>query len=508
VTDSAYEKEPVATAPLGSDPEAIDEGGLGTRVRSGLRWSLLNSAALRVLSVLVGLVIARLVTPGEFGTYAAGLLVLTALLSFNEAGVSVAVIRWQGRVEKAAATAVTCSLASTFVLFIVAFAGAPAIGSLLNAPDAAPVIRILSFGLLLDGLASIPNALLGRAFQQRRRAIADVVGFVVGSLTSIGLASAGWGAQGLACGLLVTSAVAALGVISLAPARPLPRWDPSDARELLRTGLPAAGTSLLLLAILNVDYVVVSSQLGVHALGLYVLAFNVSSWISTLLSLAIRQVSLPAFSRLANDRKALEEAFSRSLTLVAGVSVLGGVLLAGLADPIISLLYGERWLAAIGVLPLLAVLGAIRVILDLCYDLLIATGRAGSLLKVQIAWLALLVIALPVGASLNGIVGVAAAHAIVAGAVILPLHAALLAGAGLRLRTILRALTPVLAAGAVAGATAVVGLQIDASPLPTILAVAPVVTAAYVATFALARGGRAAVAWASTKPAEEGPAVA
>jgi PST family polysaccharide transporter len=486
----------------------MDESGLGTRVRSGLRWSLLNSAALRVLNVLVGLVIARLVVPAEFGTYSAGLLVLTAVLSFNEAGVSVAVIRWQGSVERAAATAVTCSLASSLVLFIAIFAGAPVIASLLNAPDATPVIRILSFGLLLDGVASVPNALLGRAFQQRRRAIADVLGFVVGSLTSIGLASAGWGAEGLACGLLVTSAVAALGVLWLAPARPLPRWDASDARELLRSGLPAAGTSLLLLAILNVDYVVVSSQLGVHALGLYVLAFNVSSWISTLLSLAIRQVSLPAFSRLSGDREALEQAFSRSLTLVAGVAVLGGVLLAGLADPIISILYGDRWLAAVGVLPLLAVLGAIRVMLDLCYDLLVATGRAGALLKVQLAWLTLLVIALPIGARVNGITGVAAAHAMVAGAVILPLHAGLLVGTGLRLRAVLRALTPVVAAGAVAGATTLLALQIDAPPLPTLLAVGLLVTATYVATFALARGGRAAVAWASTRPAEEGPAVA
>jgi PST family polysaccharide transporter len=277
---------------------------------------------------------------------------------------------------------------------------------------------------------------------------------------------------------------------------------------LLRSGLPAAGTSLLLLAILNVDYVVVSSQLGVHALGLYVLAFNVSSWISTLLSLAIRQVSLPAFSRLAGDREALEQAFTRSLTLVAGVAVLGGVLLAGLADPIISFLYGNSWLAAIGVLPLLAVLGAIRVILDLCYDLLVATGRAGALIKVQLAWLALLVVALPVGASLDGIAGVAAAHAIVAAAVILPLHASLLVGTGLRLSSVVRALTPVAAAGATAGAIALAALQVDAPPLPTLLTVGPVVTAVYVATFALARGGRAAVAWASTKPAEEGPAVA
>lgn len=476
-----------------------EEGELGGRARSGMRWSLLNSAAARGLNVITGLAIARLVVPEEFGTYAAGLVVLTALLSMNEIGVSVAIVRWQGQVERVAPTAVTCALASSAGWFLLAFFGAPGIAALLNAPEAIPVIRILSFGLLLDGLSTIPNALLMRAFQQRRRAAADLVGFVIGASTGIGLAAAGWGATGLACGLVVTNAVTTAIIFRLAPMRPRPRWNRAHASALVRSGLPAASTSLVLLAIINIDYVVISRELGLAALGFYVLAFNVASWPWTLLSMSIRQVSLPAFSRLSGNREGLEEAFSRSLTLAAGTAVLGGLLLAGLAGPVVDILYGDRWLPAVDALRWLALLGALRVVLDLCYDLLVAAGRAGSLLKVQLGWLALLAVALPAGASLNGIAGVAVAHAVVAAAVVLPLHAMLVVGTGLRLSALLSAAAPVGAAGVAAGAIALAALRIDASPVPTVLVVGSLVAAAYIAVFTLAHGGRAAVAWATAR---------
>ena len=85
----------------------------------------------------------------------------------------------------------------------------------------------------------------------------------------------------LAYGSLAGNVTATALVLVLAPARPLPGWRRDDAVALLRVGLPLAGTSLVLLATLNVDYVVVGRQLGTTALGLYLLAFNLSSWPST-----------------------------------------------------------------------------------------------------------------------------------------------------------------------------------------------------------------------------------
>jgi PST family polysaccharide transporter len=470
---------------------------LGARARTGMLWSLLNSGAARMLNVVAGMVIARVVAPDEFGTYTAALLVMTIVLSMNEAGLSVAVIRWREGVERIAPTAVTASFASSVIWSALMFFGAPTIAALLGAPGAVLPIRLLAAGVLLDGISTIPNALLMRIFKQRSRAVAQLLGFAVGTPIGILLAGA-HGAAGLAVGLVIANAVATATILWLAPMRPRPGWDGAIAIELFRIGLPPALTSLLLLAVVNIDSIIVSRVLGVTALGFYALAFNVANWPWNLLSISIRQVSLPAFSRLADDRAELEKAFAHSLSLAAGLAVLGGILIAALAAPLVGILYGDKWLPAVAALQWLALLGALRVTLELCYDLLIAVGRAGSLVRLQIGWLAALAVALPVGAHLGGIAGVAIAQGIVSAALVLPLNARLLAGSGLRLGTLIRALQPVAVGAVAAGAVAVAILQVEAPRWLTLLGGGILIAVAYGAAFLATGRGRAALRW--TRP--------
>jgi len=495
---------PMATA-AERDPNATDPEGteLGARARRGMAWSLLNSGAARVLNVVAGMVIARIVTPGEFGAYTAALLVMTIVLSMNEAGLSVAVIRWKQGVERIVPTAITSSFLTSAFWFALMFLGAPLIAELLAAPEAATPIRILAFGVLLDGISTTPNALLMRAFKQRSRAVAQLTGFLIGTPIGILLARQ-HGAAGLALGLTIANGVATAIILRLAPLRARPGWDRETAVELFRIGLPPALTSLLLLAIVNVDSIVVSRALGVAALGFYALAFNVANWPWNLLSIAIRQVSVPAFSRLADDRAGLERAFAHSTTLATGLAVLGGVLIAALVTPLVAILYGAKWLPAVVALQWLALLGALRVLLELCYDLLIAVGRAGALVKVQLGWLAALAVGLPAGAHLGGIEGVAIAQAAIAAAIVLPLNALLLAGSGVRVGTLLGSLQPVALAAAASGAVALVALQVNAPDWTKLLGGGLLLTAVYAAAFLACRRGRESLRWARPSAPAEG----
>ena len=236
----------------------------------------------------------RPLAPDEYGTFAVAIVVLAVLQSMNELGVSVAVVRWQGDIRRAARTATTLAIADEFaaVPFRVLRRADGRRGNRCL-PGSVPVIRILAVGVLIDGVSSIPGALMARAFQQRRRAIADLVALVPSSLVSILLAANGHGAVSLAWGALAGNVTATVLVLALAPAWPRPGWNHDDASALLRVGLPLAGTSLVLLATLNIDYVIVGRLLGTTALGLYLLVFNLSSWPSNLLSIAVRRVAIP-----------------------------------------------------------------------------------------------------------------------------------------------------------------------------------------------------------------------
>jgi PST family polysaccharide transporter len=191
------------------------------------------------------------------------------------------------------------------------------------------------------------------------------------------------------------------------------------------------------------------------------LAYNVAGWPNTLVSAALRRITIPAFGRLQHDRVMLERGFTRSLGWVTAIALLLCLLLGMLARPVVSTLYGEQWLPAADALRWLAVLGTARVMLDLCYDVLASVGRSRALFVVHVLWLISLVPALIIGASTNGIAGAAAAHSLTALGVAFPAYLIALHSTGIRLRAVAVVLVRPALAGMVGATVLLAGLQID-----------------------------------------------
>jgi O-antigen/teichoic acid export membrane protein len=264
----------------------------------------------------------------------------------------------------------------------------------------------------------------------------DTLNFVVSTGVMLWLAFGGHGALSFAWGSLAGCTAALLAATMLAPHFILPGWNTADARQLLGFGLPLAGASLLTLGVLNVDSAIVGATLGPAMLGLYQLAFNISSWPASSISQAVQRVSFAGFSRVADSRQRLAEAFTRSMGLIMALTVPACVFLITLAGPLIHAIYGERWVAAAPALSLLSVLGLLRVAYGLIYDFMAAAGRRNTLLAVQALWLAALIPVLLIGARVGGITGVSAGHVLVATVLVGPTFLWALSRAGISLRSI------------------------------------------------------------------------
>jgi PST family polysaccharide transporter len=422
---------------------AVDEqassGDLDGRVRRGIRWSFVNTAVIRIGNFLTGVVLARgLLGPRDWGLYAIGLAVLAVLLSANELGVSLAIVRWEGDPRRFAPTVLTLSTLFSTLLYAVLFVVAPQLARALGSGDATGVLRVLGIAVVVDGISCVPAGMLNRTFAQRRRMLIDAANFAVSSALTIGLAAAGLGAMSFAWGSVAGNVVGLVGCGLSAPGFLRPGWDRTQARALIRYGLPLAGASMLVLLMLNVDSVVVGATLGPVALGLYQIAFNMSGWPVRVVSEVARRVSFAGFSRLAeSDRVA--EGFGRSLNVLMTASVPACVLLLTLARPLIYVVYGPRWTLAAGALSFLAMLGLLRVAFELAYDCLVALGRGRALILVQGWWLVALVPTLIYAARMRGIAGVGAGHILVAGPLVTPLFLWALARAGISPLVVLRA---------------------------------------------------------------------
>jgi PST family polysaccharide transporter len=435
-------------------PHAESHGDLSTLVRRGVQWSLASVVLGRVLTPISSIIVAHLLVPADFGIYSLAVVVSTALISFNDLGVSQGIVRWGGDVRHAARTATTLAIGSSVVLCGLIVLAAPTFSAAMHAPRATELLQVLSLTVVIDGVSSVPGALLTREFRQARRAGAEWLGFGASTGLTIALAASGFGPWSLVCGRLVGNSLHTISLYLLVDHRPVPGWDRDVARQLMSFGLPLAASSLLLFAMLNADYLIVGRVCGTTALGLYTLAFNISSWPTSIFTGALRPVAVPAFSRLRDDPPQLERSFAGGLRNLGVLTIPMSAGLTVLAVPLVSFFYPDTYLGAASALTFLAVVGGIRVLLDLAYDLLVALGRSRSLLGLQTLWGLVLVPALVIGAHADGIRGVAVGHLVVACAVAVPAYLFALTRIGLHRRPVLQPLARPAAAGVIAAIAA------------------------------------------------------
>jgi O-antigen/teichoic acid export membrane protein len=420
-----------------------------------LGWSFFNTVLGRFGTLAIGVVLARVLGPKEFGVFAVAMVALLAVLSFNELGVSLAIVRWPGEPREIAPTVATISLASSAVVYLGCFAGAPAFASAMGAPAATGVIRLLTLNVLIDGLVATPAAMLQRTFRQDRKMIADQVNSWGGAIVSVALALTGWGAMSLAVGRLAGAIGSGVLFVVFSPEPFRFGFDRTVARRLLRFGLPLAGSSVIVFAVGTVDQLVVGNVLGATALGFYVLAFNLSNWPVGMFSQPVRSVAPAAFARLQHDGPAMRRTFLSTAGLLTGVTLPVCLLLAGAAGPLVRFLYGTQWETAARALFWLALLGGARILFELMYDYFVVLARTRAVFTIQLLWLAALVPSLVVGAHLDGIAGVAAAHAAVAVLVPLPLYLWQLRRAGIGTRSVAACAGPAVLVASAVGLAAV-----------------------------------------------------
>jgi PST family polysaccharide transporter len=451
---------------------APDKPSLAASVRRGALWSLANTVLLKVASLAITAVVARILSPRDFGVFTVAITAYAIVSSIGELGVSSCLIRADLDIDRLAPTMVTVSVVTSAVQAAAMVFFARPIASALGSPDAAQPIRVMALVVIIVGCFAVPSAQLVRNFRQEKLFLAEAISFVFSTAVLILLAKRGSGAMAFAwsrvAGQLVSGCVLALS----APRTYRPGLRRSALRLLTQVGFPLGAANIIGFILLNVDYGLIGHLLGAVALGVYVLAFNVASWPSSLLGAMINNVSMPAFSRVKNDPELLKSAITDAVRAISLVVMPISALTVALADPLVLTLYGSKWSQSARILQLLALYGAFSILCVLFSNILAGLGRTKLLFVMQLYWLVALVPAMVLGVHYDGVVGAALAHVIVIGPIILPFYVlTLMRMTGIRLGALARAVLPsLLVASAAALAARETSLLLMSTPLAALLA--------------------------------------
>jgi O-antigen/teichoic acid export membrane protein len=395
---------------------------LGRKVGTGAMWQAANVAVLRVANFAVGLVVARIVIPYDFGVFTVAMTVCNIIGSLASIGFISAIVREPDRTKKIAPTVLTMTIVTSILLTAAMYFSAPALASSLGSASATDAVRVLSLYIFLSGFGALPVALMTRDFMQRQRFIVDGSFSVSSTAVMFVLIEMGHPVIGLALSRVIGQLFTVVLANVLSPEKYLPGFAPREAKQLLVFGIPLTASRLVSLSIANIDFIVVGHVLGAQQLGYYNLAFNICSWPLTIFSAILDDITLPTLSRVRDSPRELARHLEAGLSGLAAASFLTCGLLAGLALPLIDAVYGPRWQPAWAPLVLLSVFGAIQTILGLFWDLNIALGMTRRLFIIQIVWLAALAPAMYYGVSRWHTPGAGLAHTVVVAGLVFPIY--------------------------------------------------------------------------------------
>ncbi|MGI5244880.1 oligosaccharide flippase family protein [Dactylosporangium sp. CA-139066] len=408
---------------------------IGDKAGRGLKWSLVGTLGAKVGSFAMGLVLARLLEPSDYGTFGIATAALAVLMHINDVGLIAAVVQWRGKLEDMAPTAATLAAVFGVVVYGIFYVTAPAYSAFSGEADAVGVVRLLTVVIVIDGLTAVRSAALMREFRQDKMIIANTVGLGFQIVVSIWLAIAGAHAYAFAWGQVAGAVVGGLLTTIFAKVPLRFGYNREIAKKLLKYGFPLAVSLGIEAIVMNVQLAIVGRISGQEQLGFYVLAFNMSMWAQTILGTAIRYVSVAGFSRLSEtDDRALAQGVHKYIPMLVSVVAPIIALMSVLATPLVTLLYGGKWSPAGPALMLLVGLTFVRMVTGLAMDALMGAGATRSTLWIYLGWSIALVPALWIATESLGINGAAIAQTGIGLLVGVPLTAIALQRAKVALR--------------------------------------------------------------------------
>lgn len=386
---------------------------LGKQAAAGAAWNYGAFLVSKGLLFVATLVLARLLSPAEFGLVGMALLVITLLDILRDFGIGSALIYKQDGGDAAANLSFFMSAALGVLLFAGNFLIAPLAAGFFKTSGAgetavvSSLLQVLGLSLLFSSLGSTHDALLQKSIDYRKRMIPEVGRTLIKGGLQVGLAFAGFGVWSLVIGQVVGEACATVLLWVVMPWPPKLAFERSLVKPMLGYGTQLTMVGGLGTLLADVDYIVIGGMLGEVALGIYTLAFRIPELLIKNLAQAVSTVAFPVAARLQSDMMALRSAYLKMQRYMLAILAPMGFGLYAITPALVHILFGDKWNDTIPVMQVLSIymlLGGINHWPGVVYK---AVGRPGILNVLSLVKLVMLVPALWFGAANFGIMGVA-----------------------------------------------------------------------------------------------------
>lgn len=367
----------------------------------GVFWSLIERFGTQGVQFLVMLVMARLLSPNDYGVVGLLVVFVSIAQAFVDGGFSQALIRKKDRTEIDNSTVFYFNIVVSVVIYLIFYLFAPYVSVFYNMPTLTPFMRVICLSIIINAFGVVQRALFNANIDFKAQAKASLIAIVISGAIGISLALRGFGPWALVWQQLSNLIVNTLFLWIYSEWRPLLAYSWKSFNELFSFGSKLLATSLLNAIYNNIQTIVIGKLYSAKSLGLYSRAAHFADLPSQQFTSVFMRVTFPVLCKVQDDLERLTSVYRRMLRVSAYIVFPLLIGMAAVAHPMIRVLIGEQWLECAYMLQIICFAEMWYPIHAINLDILQVSGRSDLFLKIEIykkiVSLALLAISAPFG---------------------------------------------------------------------------------------------------------------
>lgn len=352
-----------------------------TKAKSSALWLLFGNSLNRILGVISMVVVARILSPEDFGIISLATAVWGLFTTVFSVGIEASVIHHQKHDADFLDTAFWMNQGVAIVLILITLALTPIIEKYFQMPGLTAVVMVYAGAFVFQGLMQIHNAIINRELAFKTSSVFNFLFQLFDAVTTIIMAVMGAGYWSLVLPKLILAPLKTIIWWKYCNWRPRLVFSLDHARDIFRFSIQYLGATLMIYININSDYLIVGKALGQARLGMYQLAYNSAQWPITNFIFQINSLVFPYFARLRDDNEKFNEHYLkmiRVISLLAFPLFIGAALLAPEGIPLI---FGEKWEPIIFPFQMLCLFGVFRSVGSPGGPVMLALGRPDLLFR-------------------------------------------------------------------------------------------------------------------------------
>lgn len=339
-------------------------------------WSAVDKFGIVILQFVINLVLARMLTPDDFGLVGMIMVVVAVSSILADGGFGAALIQKSDADEEDFSTTFYINIVVATLLYGLIYLSSPYIAIFLGNPIFEQLLRVLSVVIVINSLGVTPKAKLRRDMAFKHIAIANIIAYVIAAAVAIAMAAAGYGLWGLIAIHIVNSLLSNLLLSVFAKWRPSLTFSMRSLKRLFGYGQYILISDILSNLCFHIQSTLVGKYFAPSIAGQYSQAKKMEEVACITLPSAMNQVLFPLYSKLQNDMESLRKKLRINTKTIAFIIFPLLTLLMIIAEPLINFLFGEKWLDAVPYFQVLCIGGYFCALQYLNYYAIAATGRS------------------------------------------------------------------------------------------------------------------------------------